>query len=154
MVKVYIGESSELLLIHGKEYQVISVERGWYRIVDETKEDYLYPPEQFEDPKEDQMSFSYFMELLIKGRFIDETEFYFTDGEEYDYHILGYLPQYEKPYWVGYCDIRDGSEFVTAEEMVTAKIYDGRSIKERWNELRLVSLGGLCLNDWRESCIY
>lgn len=31
----------------GKVYEVLSVEGGWYRIVDETGEDYLYPPKAF-----------------------------------------------------------------------------------------------------------
>ncbi len=44
----YLGESDPLELINGKIYDVISVEKGWYRIVDETKEDYLYPPQAFE----------------------------------------------------------------------------------------------------------
>ena len=42
------GESDPLALMNGKIYDVISVERGWYRIVDETGDDYLYPPEGFE----------------------------------------------------------------------------------------------------------
>lgn len=44
----YHGESSPVGLINGKDYTVISIEKGWYRIVDETDEDYLYPPELFE----------------------------------------------------------------------------------------------------------
>lgn len=32
----------------GKLYDVIAVERGWYRIVDESGEDYIYPPAMFE----------------------------------------------------------------------------------------------------------
>lgn len=44
----YVGETSPLELIHDKEYEVLSVEEEWYRIVDETDEDYLYPPEDFE----------------------------------------------------------------------------------------------------------
>ena len=32
----------------GKVYEVLSVEKGWYRIVDESEDDYLYPPELFE----------------------------------------------------------------------------------------------------------
>ncbi len=35
----YLGESSPLMLINGKSYDVISIEDGWYRIVDETDED-------------------------------------------------------------------------------------------------------------------
>lgn len=44
----YHGESSPLGLIDGKVYAVLSIEKGWYRVVDETEEDYLYPPECFE----------------------------------------------------------------------------------------------------------
>lgn len=31
-----------------KVYDVISVEKGWYRIITELDEDYLFPPECFE----------------------------------------------------------------------------------------------------------
>ena len=34
--------------VFGKIYKVLSVERGWYRIVDDTGEDYLYPAGNFE----------------------------------------------------------------------------------------------------------
>lgn len=44
----YIGKSDPLTLMNGKTYDVISVEQEWYRIVDETDEDYLYPPDGFE----------------------------------------------------------------------------------------------------------
>lgn len=30
-----------------KNYEVISVEKGWYRIMTELDEDYLFPPELF-----------------------------------------------------------------------------------------------------------
>ena len=45
----YMGETVFLMLTHGKEYAVISVERSWYRIIDDSGEDYLYPQEIFED---------------------------------------------------------------------------------------------------------
>ena len=44
----YLGKTVFLMLKHNKVYDVISVEKGWYRIVDESGEDYLYPPECFE----------------------------------------------------------------------------------------------------------
>lgn len=44
----YTEETSFLELTHGKIYDVISVEKGWYRVVDDSDEDYLYPPEDFE----------------------------------------------------------------------------------------------------------
>lgn len=48
MIVKYHGESSPVGLIDGRDYEVISIEKSWYRIVDETGEDYLYPPECFE----------------------------------------------------------------------------------------------------------
>ena len=48
-MKVKFKPQKETLdLIVGKIYNVLSVEKGWYRIVDESDEDYLYPPELFE----------------------------------------------------------------------------------------------------------
>ncbi len=35
-------------VIPNKIYEVLSIEKGWYRIIDESEEDYLYPPEKFE----------------------------------------------------------------------------------------------------------
>ena len=45
----YIRETDTLVLIQNKVYPVISVEKGWYRILDETNEDYLFPPEAFQE---------------------------------------------------------------------------------------------------------
>ena len=42
------GKTDFLMLTHDKVYEVLSIEKGWYRVIDESKEDYLYPPEQFE----------------------------------------------------------------------------------------------------------
>lgn len=44
----YTGKTEPLFLTHGKVYDVISVEKEWYRIKDDTDDDYLYPPEVFE----------------------------------------------------------------------------------------------------------
>ncbi len=48
----YIADHETLALMRGKEYDVISVEKGWYRIMTELEEDYLFPPEAFEIVKE------------------------------------------------------------------------------------------------------
>ena len=47
-MKVKYIKETDLSLTNGKEYEVLSVEEGFYRIVDNTGEDYLYPPEEFE----------------------------------------------------------------------------------------------------------
>lgn len=49
IIKVkYIGEDNPLSLRNGKVYDARILKKGWYGIVDETKEEYAYPPEQFE----------------------------------------------------------------------------------------------------------
>ena len=45
-------------VLPGKVYEVLSVEGGWYRIVDESAEDYLYPPNDFEEVTEDDFKVS------------------------------------------------------------------------------------------------
>lgn len=44
----YIGETDSATFNSDEVYDVLSVEGGWYRIIDKTNEDYLYPPELFE----------------------------------------------------------------------------------------------------------
>ena len=44
----YIGEYYKVSLTKNKVYDVISVEDGAYRIVDETEEDFLFPANEFE----------------------------------------------------------------------------------------------------------
>lgn len=44
----YLGKTEFLVLTHHQIYDVISVERGFYRIIDDSGEDYLYPPHYFE----------------------------------------------------------------------------------------------------------
>lgn len=44
----YIGETDFLVLTHNKIYDVMSIEKDWYIIIDDSGEDYLYPPELFE----------------------------------------------------------------------------------------------------------
>ena len=43
----YIGDYYKVSLIKNKIYDVMSIESNWYRIMDETGDDYLYAPEQF-----------------------------------------------------------------------------------------------------------
>ena len=98
------------------------------------------------------LDYDFFYKQLSAGIMIDETCFYFKDDPAKEEHYLGYLPQYDKPYWVGYCDIPDGTEFFTAEELVNAKIFNGSSLKERWDHVRIISIEGICLESWLERC--
>lgn len=51
---IYIGKTDPVALINGKKYEVLSVEEGWYRVIDEEgyyedmePQGYLYPPMLF-----------------------------------------------------------------------------------------------------------
>ena len=43
----YTGKTG-VSLTNGKEYDVLAIENGWYRIVDDTNDDYLFPPDNFD----------------------------------------------------------------------------------------------------------
>ena len=49
MIKVkYIGQHDTPALEREKVYEVIATEKGWFRIMTELGEDYLFPPKSFE----------------------------------------------------------------------------------------------------------
>lgn len=47
-MKVKYKNESDVSLTKGKIYDVISIEKNWYRIVDDTEEDYLFDPKEFD----------------------------------------------------------------------------------------------------------
>ena len=85
--------------------------------------------------------FSYEKFLWILERdhmfLVDETRFYFNDDADKSEHYLGC-----------YCDVPDGCEFDTAYELLNAPIYDGRSLRERWENVVFEEIGGLSVDDW------
>ena len=84
---------------------------------------------------------------------VDETTFYFRSDPQETEHYIGYLSQYDEPYWAGYCDIPDGCSFRTAKELFEAKIYDGQSIKDRWEDVIITQFGGIDVDYWGKSQI-
>lgn len=53
MKVIYLGPTEPHTLDNGKEYEVLSEEDGWYRIIDKSGEDYLYPKYEFKEVKYD-----------------------------------------------------------------------------------------------------
>ena len=45
---IYLGDDNPVALRFGKTYDARPLKKGWYGIVDETGEEYAYPPEYFE----------------------------------------------------------------------------------------------------------
>lgn len=50
----YIGKSQKYYLLNCKIYEVLSIEKGWCQVIDETGEDYLYPPKLFVSPESEE----------------------------------------------------------------------------------------------------
>jgi len=44
----YIGKSSKLTMLNGKIYEARDCGLGWFALIDETNEEYAYPPNLFE----------------------------------------------------------------------------------------------------------
>ena len=59
----YIKETAIPIMTYGKVYEVLSIERGYYRIMDDTNDDYLYAPTSFEIIDDSDRE-----ELIEKGR--------------------------------------------------------------------------------------
>lgn len=49
----YIGEDNPIALRTGKVYEGRALKKGWFGVIDETHEEYAYPPEVFEIVDED-----------------------------------------------------------------------------------------------------
>lgn len=99
----------------------------------------------------DRLEYDFFFKVLKEnGTWLDETHFYFSDDPEEEEHWLGCILSYEQPYWAGGCDIPRGCDFDTAEELLNAPIYNGKSLRERWADVRIIGMMGLGLEDWYE----
>ncbi len=96
-----------------------------------------------------ELTFEFFYKQLKKGMNINEICFCFKDDEVTEYY-LGYISRNEKPYWVGQCDIKDGCEFYSAEELINAKIYNGQSLLECWDNIIFLSIEGVQVDEWLE----
>lgn len=89
--------------------------------------------------------YAYIYDLFAKGADVDETTFYFEGETIGDHHYIGYLPEASptSPYWAGYCDLQDGFDCATADDLFNAPYYDGKTLKERWEQVYIQQIGGI-----------
>ncbi|MDE6779921.1 MAG: hypothetical protein K2J40_00470 [Ruminococcus sp.] len=80
----YTGETSSFMLTKNKIYNLLSVEKKWFRIVDDSGEDYLYPPELFERIYGDIIFRSLDMILSYK----DTMDYWYDEGFCYARELL------------------------------------------------------------------
>lgn len=99
----------------------------------------------------DRLDYEFFLDLLkTNGSWLDETHFYFADDPKKTERWLGFLPKFDRPYWIGGCDIPDGASYRTAEELLEAPVFDGMSLQARWTQVRILGAMGVGLEGWKE----
>lgn len=99
-------------------------------------------------PKVSSLHIDYLIQEFRAGMNVDETSFSFEkDNQDFICYIC-YSENELLPYWAGLCDLPDGRRFRTADELFEARIYDGKSLKERWDEVTIYSINSLPLDDW------
>jgi len=103
-------------------------------------------------PKVSSLHIDYLIQEFRAGMNVDETSFSFEKDNQDFIRYIGYSENEPLPYWAGLCDLPDGRRFRTADELFEARIYDGKSLKERWDEVTIYSINSLPLDDWL-SCL-
>ena len=103
-------------------------------------------------PKVSSLQIDYLIQEFKAGMNVDETSFSFEKDNQDFIRYIGYSENDPLPYWAGLCDLPDGRRFQTADELFEAKIYDSKSLKERWDEVTIYSINSLPLDDWL-SCL-
>lgn len=79
------------------------------------------------------------------------------------YTIFGYLREYlewrswgwetvypANPFWIGYCDVPDGVGFETAEQLVNAPVFGGKSMRNVWPQMEIDGVAGMPVDIWME----
>ena len=103
-------------------------------------------------PKVSTLHIDYLIQEFKAGMNVDETSFTFEKDNQDLLRYIGYSENDPLPYWAGLCDLPNGGRFQTADELFEAKIYDGKSLKERWDEVTIYSINSFPLDDWL-SCL-
>ena len=103
-------------------------------------------------PKVSTLHIDYLIQEFKAGMNVDETSFTCEKDNQDLLRYIGYSENDPLPYWAGLCDLPNGRRFQTADELFEAKIYDGKSLKERWDEVTIYSINSFPLDDWL-SCL-
>ena len=86
------------------------------------------------------------MSFDIKKKYCIEIAFSVADSVKFDFCWMGKLPDKETGadvYWFGLTeDGENGFDYPTFEEFASAKVFDGRSLFEIWDEVTVLEIDG------------
>lgn len=91
-----------------------------------------------------------FRQKLIDKKDVYEINFYIEGDKQYDDCWMGYSDDGEKDsYWFGLPDVDCRSYvYATADEILNAKVFSGRSMHELWDKVCFSMINGLGAIDW------
>ena len=113
----FLGNFETIALEKDKIYNVISIEKGWLRILTEIDEDYLFPPEEFEIIIEENIIEESKYQYLIKNISISDNWIFIKCNDE--------------------DSLNDSTTFVYLLKAITKKLNDGK-----WKE-KISSVGNM-----------
>lgn len=91
-----------------------------------------------------------FRQKLIEGNNIYENNFYIEGSDKYDDCWIGFSENGDrKSYWFGLNSGEENAyEYKTADEILNAKVFDGKSMHELWDKVYFCSINGISAMDW------
>lgn len=98
--------------------------------------------------KEFKFSYDLFRKKLIIADNIYENNFEVLGTEKYEDCWIGYSSN-DNRYWLGLTeDGKNAYDYSSADEMLNAPVFDGKSMHELWDKVVFWSINGLSADDW------
>lgn len=91
--------------------------------------------------------YDYFRERLIKKDDICEINFSITGNNDYQNCWMGYSDD-EDCYWFGLSDAKQSYDYKTADDILNAKVFDGKSMCELWDKVEFYTVNGVSSHTW------
>ncbi|HFI0796425.1 TPA: hypothetical protein ACGO8I_002131 [Streptococcus suis] len=94
------------------------------------------------------LQYDYFLQEFEAGMMPGEINFSFETDEEKELCSFGYSKEAEQPYWIRENKQTDEKSFISSALLFSCPLFDGKSLRERWDEVVIYSIAGQSLNDW------
>ncbi|MGT2772455.1 hypothetical protein [Streptococcus marimammalium] len=90
----------------------------------------------------------YLLQEIKARKIVNEITFAFESDSDDLLRFIGVSDDVEGFYWLGLSDSPNSKQFKEVDELFNAKIYDGKSLKERWSEVIIYGIADQSLDDW------
>ncbi|HFU4202989.1 TPA: hypothetical protein ACGO8F_000561 [Streptococcus suis] len=94
------------------------------------------------------LQYDYFLQEFEAGMMPGEINFSFETDDVDVLRSFGYSKEAEQPYWIRENKHMDERSFTSSAPLFSSLLFDGKSLRERWNEVVIYSIAGQSLNDW------